>query len=94
LHFGILRGKIVTASIATVKMLSANKNMEAVVMSNGDSVLTVEEVGKRLRISRPLAYQLVAREDFPKLHLGRRILIPVDAFEAWIRKNTFGGGVA
>lgn len=50
--------------------------------------LTVEEVGKRLGISRATAYKLVERPDFPTLRIGRRIVIPVDGLNEWVRTNT------
>lgn len=50
--------------------------------------LTVEEAGKRLGISRPMAYELTKRPDFPVLRIGRRIVIPIDGLDLWIRANT------
>lgn len=35
-------------------------------------------------ISRSLAYAWVQMEDFPKIRVGKRVLIPVDAFNAWV----------
>jgi len=50
------------------------------------------EMSKRLGIGRGQAYELVRREDFPKINLGRRILIPVAALERWLEEqaNTKG----
>lgn len=39
-------------------------------------VLTVEETGELLGISRTLAYDLVRRGTIPSLRLGRRIVVP------------------
>jgi excisionase family DNA binding protein len=44
-------------------------------------VLTVEEAGKLLRLSRPTAYKVVNRGEIPALRLGRRLLIPRAALE-------------
>ena len=44
-------------------------------------VLTVEEVQKRLRLSRNAVYESISRKEIPSLRLGRRILIPRLAFE-------------
>jgi hypothetical protein len=30
-------------------------------------------------------YKLVHREDFPALNLGRKILIPIEGLEAWVK---------
>lgn len=49
-------------------------------------VLTVEEAGRLLGISRGLAYELVARGELPHLRLGRRIVIPRTALEALLNE--------
>ena len=45
-------------------------------------VITVEEAGRLLGISRSLAYQLVRQGDIPSLRLGRRIVVPRHALES------------
>ena len=52
--------------------------------------LTVEEVAKVLRISRGTAYNLVHREDFPAVKIGRRLIIPRDQFRIWVDKEAQG----
>jgi len=52
--------------------------------------LTVEEVAKVLRISRGTAYNLVHREDFPAVKIGRRLIIPRDHFWSWVNKEAQG----
>jgi prophage regulatory protein len=47
-------------------------------------LLTVREAAKLLRISRNLAYELVAQGRIPHIRLGRRILVPRFGLEAWI----------
>jgi excisionase family DNA binding protein len=42
-------------------------------------VLTVEQAGEVLGISRWTAYQAAKRGDFPTINIGRRILVPRDA---------------
>ncbi len=44
-------------------------------------VLTVEEAGQRLGLSRPLAYQAVNNGQIPAIRIGRRILVPVAALD-------------
>lgn len=53
-------------------------------MSATKTCLTVEQMGAELGVSRPKAYELVHRDDFPKVILGRRIVIPREAFEVWL----------
>jgi excisionase family DNA binding protein len=42
-------------------------------------VLTVREAADLLRISKDLAYELIARGELPSLRLGRRVVVPVRA---------------
>ena len=46
--------------------------------------ISVEEMGKRLSISRATAFALVKQRGFPAITLGRRILIPVASLERWL----------
>jgi excisionase family DNA binding protein len=50
-------------------------------MASNRIILTVEEAGALLGISRTLAYELV-RGEIPSLHLGRHVVVPVRALEA------------
>ena len=56
-------------------------------------VLSAAQVSEVLGISRAGAYNLMHREDFPTLHIGKRMLVPRDKLLAWIDCNT-GGDVA
>lgn len=51
------------------------------------SLLTVPEAAQLLRISRNLAYELVAQHQLPSVRLGRTIRIPRDSLEQWIRER-------
>ena len=55
--------------------------------------ITVEEMGKQLGISRPTAYQLANSEGFPAIRIGRRLVIPVTAFEKWLMERASAGNV-
>lgn len=51
-------------------------------------VLSVPEVATYLGVSRPLAYELVHRADFPAVKIGeRRIVVPVSALESWLTQQ-------
>lgn len=63
-------------------------------MNNGHSsadlapdLLTVPEAAQLLRISRNLAYELVAQHQLPCVRLGRTIRIPRASLERWIRER-------
>ena len=45
--------------------------------------LTVRDVSRIMGISLPLARQIFDRPEFPKLQIGRRILVSEEAFRAW-----------
>lgn len=47
--------------------------------------LTVEDLSKALRISRPQAYILANSGDIPTIRVGKRILILKDSLISWIR---------
>lgn len=57
-------------------------------MKNEQAVLTIMDLCEVLRISRPTAYQLLRRADFPVLQIGRRRLIPREGLEQWIKAQT------
>jgi len=59
-------------------------------MSDQKYTLTVREFAQRLGVSMPTAYQLCNRADFPLLRIGRRMLIPVERLEEWIRAHAGG----
>ena len=48
------------------------------------TTMSVKELANNLGISLPKAYQLVKQPGFPVIHVGARILIPVDAFQEWM----------
>lgn len=52
--------------------------------------LTVAELQASLGVGRSTAYQLIHRGDFPAVHLGRKVLIPVDGLRAWLEKQSTG----
>ena len=50
-------------------------------------VLTVEQVKEILGIGLVQTYNLIHREDFPKKQIGRRIIVPTQAFIKWLNSN-------
>jgi excisionase family DNA binding protein len=53
----------------------------------GSELLTVPEAAQLLRISRNLAYELVARQELPAIRLGRVIRIPRAALDEWMEQQ-------
>lgn len=56
-------------------------------MSDLATLLTVPEAAKLLRISRNLAYDLVARGEIPAVRLGRVIRVPRASLEEWLTQH-------
>lgn len=50
--------------------------------------LTASDIQNALGIGRRQAYELINREDFPKIRLGRKIIVPREAFLRWLDKQT------
>lgn len=46
--------------------------------------LSVPQIGSVLGISRSKAYELVNSENFPKIVIGKRLIVPKDAFLRWM----------
>ncbi len=44
-------------------------------------VISVPEAGRRLNVSRPTAYVLAKKGIIPTLRLGRKLVVPVAAFD-------------
>ena len=50
--------------------------------------LSVDDLAAELGISRPTAYELIKRDDFPSVRVSeRRILIPVEPLKEWLSKE-------
>ena len=47
-------------------------------------VLNATQLADVLSISRANAYNLLHREDFPTLHIGKRMLVPRDKLVRWM----------
>ena len=56
-----------------------------------EMAMTVQEVADSLGVCVPTAYGLVNRPGFPKIRVGRRILIPREAFIRWLNEEASGG---
>jgi excisionase family DNA binding protein len=56
------------------------------IQSAGDLplVLSAGETARLLGVSKSLVYDLIARGDLPGLRLGRRVVVPTQAFLAFL----------
>ena len=46
--------------------------------------LNAEDISKVLNISIGNTYNLLLREDFPTIHIGKRMIVPRDRFFEWM----------
>jgi len=51
------------------------------------SYISVDEMAKMLSIARATAYQLTKIDNFPCFYVGKRIIIPLTAFNEWAKKQ-------
>ena len=56
-------------------------------------VYSVPELSKALVICEPSAYRLVKRPDFPKINIGKRVIVPISALEDWMNKTAWSNEV-
>lgn len=49
--------------------------------------LTVSEVSEAMGIGKNQAYELVKSEGFPCVYVGRRIVVPYEAFLNWLNSQ-------
>ena len=52
------------------------------------TVMNVAELSETLGISKPKAYELVRQDGFPVVYIGKRIVIPIDAFNNWLMNSS------
>jgi len=51
------------------------------------SYISVDEMAKKLSIARVTAYQLTKTQGFPCFYIGKRIIIPLRAFNKWAEEQ-------
>lgn len=49
--------------------------------------VTVDEMAKIVGVSRPTAYELIHKEGFPTVRIGRRVVIPIDSLKRWLEEQ-------
>ena len=52
---------------------------------------SVEELAKKLSIGLSGAYNLVKSEGFPKITVGRRVIIPAAPLDIWLERQAQAG---
>lgn len=57
-------------------------------MNNSCKTLNVRQLANYFGIGLNSAYELVKMQGFPALKLGKRIVVPIDLLENWIKSQT------
>ena len=63
-------------------------------MEKAKLAYSVAEVAEQLGIGRAAAYDLVQSAEFPKIVVGRRIIIPAAPLALWLERQSQSGGGA
>ena len=50
-------------------------------------MLNAEDIQAVMNISRAMAYQLMHRDDFPTIVIGKRMVVPRDQFLEWLEDS-------
>lgn len=53
--------------------------------------LSIEEAAEAINVSVPTMRELMQESGFPAIRVGRRWIIPVDAFSTWLNKQGRAG---
>lgn len=56
-----------------------------------ETIYTIPEVAKYLKLSRSKVYALVQRGEIPHVRIGRNVRIQEQALQTWLAKNSTGG---
>lgn len=56
-------------------------------MMENKLTISVPEAARRLGISKPSAYALARRADFPSFRIGERIVVYEAGLEEWVKKQ-------
>lgn len=67
--------------------------MKKPVFTNYDELpllLNVKQLADLLGVSYSSAYELIQEDDFPSLHIGKRIVVPKEELRKWISAHTKG----
>lgn len=65
-----------------------DKNSEFQIVTYNDMLtMTVNQAAKKIGCSYPSMVDICNRKGFPKLRLGRKILIPVKEFYQWLNSQ-------
>ena len=53
--------------------------------------LNAKNLSKVLGLSESSVYELMHEKDFPKIRIGKRLVVPKEKFISWLNEHTKGG---
>lgn len=53
-----------------------------------DTILTIPEVAKYLKLSKSKVYGMVARNEIPYIRIGKNVRIKQSDLEKWLQENS------
>ena len=59
--------------------------------NNGKLAINMAEAAKMMGVSIPVMREIANRKGFPAMRVGKRWIIPVDLFKAWIESEATKG---
>ena len=62
---------------------------EVLEVQENDKLLTVKDLGRYIPFGKNKLYKLVNSDDFPKITIGRTILIPKKNLDEWINSHLY-----
>lgn len=72
---------------ALQNVLPVLMNLDNGITHNIKPTLTVEEAARFIGVSKPKMYELTRKENFPVIHIGKKILINRQALLKWMEDN-------
>ena len=67
--------------------MNTENSVQQQLSDNISPYISVDEMAKMLSIARATAYQLTKINGFPCFYIGKRIIIPLSAFNEWAAKQ-------
>lgn len=64
--------------------MEAHRKLEPVIYN-------IPEIATLLDVNVTIAYELAKRKDFPAVRIGRRIVVPKQAFHNWLNRQAMAG---
>lgn len=71
-----------------MQKLKATTNHRFTSINDLPIMLSVKDITNVLGLSPAKTYSLINTEGFPRLQVGKRLIVPKERFIEWIEKNT------